>query len=244
MKSSSSSVKPVALVTGASGGLGACLARELADLGYSLVLHHRSGATQTLRLARQLRKQGVATEVVQADLARPSEVDRLIHRIRHRFGHLDVLINNAGTYRPTPLLRTRPEDWSAGIDSTATAVFLVTRAVLPLFRKQGGRIINLGDSAGDRLSARRLAPGYHVGKVGVTLLTRSFAAQLIRRGITVNLLSPGYLENSIDLPPSRLLPSGRAISFDEIAAGMRYLLSPEAAQVTGTNLIISGGWNL
>jgi 3-oxoacyl-[acyl-carrier protein] reductase len=89
-----------------------------------------------------------------------------------------------------------------------------------------------------------MAPGYHVGKTGVTLLTRSFAAELIRRKITVNLISPGYLENSIGLPPSRTLPSGRPVSFQEVAAAMRYLLSPEASQVSGTNLILSGGWNL
>jgi 3-oxoacyl-[acyl-carrier protein] reductase len=234
----------VALVTGASGGLGAFLSRELADLGYSLVLHHRSGKQATLRLARQLRAQGTPTEVIQADLSRPKDVNRMILQIRKKFARLDVLINNAGTYRPTPLLRTRFEDWQAGLESTATAVFLTTRGSLPLFPKSGGRIINLGDAAGDRLHARRMAPGYHVGKTGVTLLTRSFAAELIRRKITVNLISPGYLENSIGLPPSRSLPSGRPVSFQEVASAMRYLLSPEASQVSGTNLILSGGWNL
>lgn len=234
----------VALVTGASGGLGAFLSRELADLGYSLVLHHRSGRQATIRLARQLRAKGTPTEVIRADLSRPEDVNRMILQIRKKFGRLDVLINNAGTYRPTPLLRTRFADWQTGLGSTATAVFLTTQGALPLFRKIGGRIINLGDAAGDRLHARRMAPGYHVGKTGVTLLTRSFAAALIRRKITVNLISPGYLENSIGLPPSRSLPSGRPVSFQEVANAMRYLLSPEASQVSGTNLILSGGWNL
>jgi 3-oxoacyl-[acyl-carrier protein] reductase len=168
----------------------------------------------------------------------------MFQQIRRKFGRLDLLVNNAGTYRPTPLLRTRSEDWLSGLHSTATATFLTTQAALPLFPKSGGRIINLGDSAADRITPRKLAPGYHVGKVGVTLLTRSFATQLISRKITVNLISPGYLENSIDLPPSSALPSGRPVSFSEVAAALRYLLSPEADQVTGTNLILSGGWNL
>ena len=241
MKRSSSGV---ALVTGASGGLGAFLSRELADLGYFLVLHHRSGKQATLRLARELPAQGTPAEVIQADLSRPKEVNRMILQIRKKFGRLDVLINNAGTYRPTPLLRTRFEDWQAGLESTATAVFLTTQGCLPLFPKSGGRIINLGDAAADRLHARRMAPGYHVGKTGVTLLTRSFATELIRRKITVNLISPGYLENSIGLPPSHSLPSGRPVFFQEVASAMRYLLSPEASQVSGTNLILSGGWNL
>jgi 3-oxoacyl-[acyl-carrier protein] reductase len=244
MKKNPSPPQPIALITGTAGGLGAFLARTLSAMGYALVLHHRSGAPATLRLAHQLRQQGTPTEVVRADLSIPAQVDRLIVRVQKRFGRLDLLLNNAGTYRPTPLLRTQPADWFAGLHSTATAVFLLTRAALPLFPKKGGRIINLGDAAGDRLSARRLAPGYHVGKTGVTLLTRSFATQLISRHITVNLISPGYLENSVDLPPLHNLPSGRAVSFSEIASAMHYLLSPEASQVTGTNIILSGGWNL
>lgn len=179
-----------------------------------------------------------------ADLARPSQVESLFGKIRTRFGRLDVLINNAGTYRPVPLLRSRPQDWQKGLDSTATATFLATRAALPLFPKSGGRIINLGDSSCEKITARRMAPGYHVGKVGVLLLTRSFATQLIHRKITVNCISPGYLENSIDLPPVRSLPGGRAVRFGEVFSAIRYLLSPEANHVTGTNLVISGGWNL
>ena len=182
--------------------------------------------------------------VVRADLSLPDSVDRLFREIRHRFGRLDLLINNTGTYRPTPLLRTRADDWFAGLHSTCTATFLATQASLPLFPKSGGRIINMGDSAADRLTPRQRAPGYHVGKIGVTLLTRSFAAQLISRKITVNQISPGYLQNSVDLPPSKKLPSGRPISFSELFAAVLYLLSPEASQLTGNNLTLSGGWNL
>ncbi|NBR72455.1 MAG: SDR family oxidoreductase [Proteobacteria bacterium] len=235
---------PIGLVTGASRGLGAHLARQIADLGYGVVLHHRGGTLATNRLSRQIAAFGTPTLVVRADLSQPAQVTRMIQQIRRKFGRLDLLINNAGTYQPTSLLATRPEAWFAGIHSTATATFLTTQAALPLFTKNGGHIVNLGDSAADRLTPRKLAPGYHVGKVGVTLLTRSFAAQLVSRKITVNQISPGYLENSIDLPPSSALPSGRPVPFSEVSAALRYLLSPEASQVTGTNLILSGGWNL
>lgn len=235
---------PVALITGAAGGLGAHLARDLAQLGYAIALHHRSGASQSHRLAKQLRSFGCPVEVVRADLSRPAEVTRMVRKIRQRFTKIDLLINNAGTYRPTPLLQTRPEDWFAGLHSTATAVFLVTLAALPLFPQRGGQIINLGDSAADRLSARKLAPGYHVGKLGVTLLTRSFAAQLASRKITVNSISPGYLQNSIDLPPAAQLPAGRPVSFSEVSSAVHYLISPAAAQLSGSNLLLTGGWNL
>lgn len=235
---------PVALITGASRGLGAYLARELSREGYDLILHHRSGRTEAIRLAKALRREGGRVEIFSADLSQPSQVETLFRKVRLRFGKIDLLLNNAGTYRPTPLLRTRTEDWRTGLDSTATATFYATRSALPLFPKTGGRIINLGDSACEKITARKMAPGYHVGKMGVLLLTRSFAAQLSHRRITVNCISPGYLENSIDLPPSRSLPAGRPVRLAEVFHAVRYLISPEAAQVTGTNVLISGGWNL
>ena len=240
MKSS----RPVALVTGASRGLGAFLALELSRDGYAVVLHHRNGQSQARRLAQSIQREGGTAEAWGADLARPEQVESLFQKIRRKFGHLDLLINNAGTYRPVPLLCASAQDWQQGLESTATATFFCTRAALPLFPKSGGRIVNLGDSACERLTARKLAPGYHVGKVGVLLLTRSFAAQLASCRITVNCVSPGYLENSIDLPPPRILPAGRAVTFGEIYSAVRYLLSPEADSVTGTNLVISRGWNL
>ena len=180
------SAHPVAIVTGASRGLGAFLATELSRDGYKVVLHHRSGRSRALRLVRAIRGEGGMADSLLADLSEPAQVERLFRNIRRKFGRLDVLINNAGTYRPTPLLRSRPEDWRQGLDSTATATFLCTQAALSLFPKSGGRIINLGDSACEKLTARKMAPGYHLGKIGVLLLNGSFAAQLVRRHINVN----------------------------------------------------------
>ena len=235
---------PLALITGASQGLGAHLAQELALDGFRVLVHYRRNRAGALRIVSRIRSLGGSAEILRADLARAEEVDRLSAHLRKKFGRLDLLINNAGTYRPTRLLRTSPVDWQKGLESTATATFHTIRGALPLFPRSGGRIINLGDSACDRLSARKMAPGYHLGKIGVLLLTRSLAPELIRKKITVNCISPGYLENSIQLPKPSSLPGGRAVSFDEVLAAVRYLISPEASQVTGTNLILSGGWNL
>ncbi|NBQ55901.1 MAG: SDR family NAD(P)-dependent oxidoreductase [Verrucomicrobia bacterium] len=238
------SCPPVALITGASQGLGAFLARELVLDGFQILIHYRRNQTKAVRLVTQIRSEGRIVDAIQADLAKSNEVERMIVKIKKKYGRLDLLINNAGTYRPTPLLRTSSADWQSGLDGTATATFHMIQASLPLFPQTGGRIINLGDSACERLSARKIAPGYHLGKIGVLLLTRSFAPELIRRMITVNCISPGYLENSIQMPKPSSLPGGRPVSFSEVLAAVRYLISPEASQVTGTNLILSGGWNL
>jgi 3-oxoacyl-[acyl-carrier protein] reductase len=243
MKSKPSS-QPVALITGASQGLGAFLTRELALDGFQILAHYRRNRTKAARLVSQIRSEGCIVDAIQADLAESEEVERMMAKIKKKYGRLDLLINNAGTYRPTPLLRTSCHDWQSGLDGTATATFHMIRASLSLFPRTGGRIINLGDSACERLSARKMAPGYHLGKIGVLLLTRSFAPELIRRKITVNCISPGYLENSVQLPPPSSLPAGRPVSFSEVLSAIHYLISPEASQVTGSNLIISGGWNL
>lgn len=235
---------PVALITGASQGLGAYLASELALDGFQVLVHYRRHRTRALRLVTRIRSAGGQATAVRADLAKPRDVKRMTLEIQKKFGRLDLLVNNAGTYRPTPLLRTSFEDWQSGLDGTATATFHMIQASLRLFPRTGGRIINLGDSACERLSARKMAPGYHLGKIGVLVLTRSFAAELIRRKITVNCISPGYLENSIQMPKLSSLPGGRPVSFPEVLAALRYLISAEASQVTGTNLIVSGGWNL
>lgn len=234
----------VALITGASQGLGAFLALRLSRDGFHTLVHYRRNQTKAVRLISQIRSEGSIAEAIRADLAKSGEVERMIAKIKKKYGRLDLLINNAGTYRPTPLLRTSCHDWQSGLDGTATATFHMIRAALSLFPQTGGRIINLGDSACERLSARKMAPGYHLGKIGVLLLTRSFAPELIRRKITVNCISPGYLENSVQLPPPSALPAGRPVSFSEVLSAVYYLISPEASQITGTNLILSGGWNL
>ncbi|NCW28207.1 MAG: SDR family oxidoreductase [Verrucomicrobia bacterium] len=241
---SSPSLPPVALITGASQGLGAFLASELAQDGYQVLIHYRRHRNRALHLVTRIRGTGARAAALRADLAKPAEVERMMAKIKKQYGRLNLLINNAGTYRPTPLLRTSSADWQSGLDGTATATFHMIQSSLRLFPRTGGRIINLGDSACERLSARQMAPGYHLGKIGVLLLTRSFAPHLIRKKITVNCISPGYLENSIQLPKPSRLPGGRPVSFLEVLAAIRYLISAEASQITGTNLILSGGWNL
>jgi NAD(P)-dependent dehydrogenase (short-subunit alcohol dehydrogenase family) len=238
-------VSRVVLVTGAGGGLGAALARRLSESGCDVALHCHTNRKGADTLAQELRKDGHRAEVFQYDLTKPEAAEQMALSVERDFGQLDILVNNAGVYIGGDLDSITPEEWFVGLNSTATATFLATRELLPLLRKSGsGRIVNIGDSSCDRPTARDLAVGYHVGKTGVLILTRSYAKAEAEHGITVNMVSPGYLENSEGLLPLDSMPSGRYGTFDDIWAAVSFLIDPKAAYINGSNLAVSGGWNL
>lgn len=238
-------MKPVALVTGSGTGLGAALALALAQDGFDLALHYRSSRDGVLQTAETISAHRGVAEIFQADLKREAEALALAEAIKTRFGRLDLLVNNAGVYREKQGLDLTESEWFEGLDSTVTSTFFVTRALLPMLRAgQLKRVINIGDSSCDRASARDLAWSYHIGKTGVWMLTRSFAAAEATHGVAVNMVSPGLLENSIDQPDPAQVPAGRLGSFADIYQAVRYLALESPAYLTGSNLILSGGWNL
>ena len=196
-------------------------------------------------MVEQIRQGGGDAEDFQADLAHQAEAQGLLQQVEKRFGSLRLLIHNAGVYPPVSLLETGEEDWQAGWQTTATAMLFTTLSALPLLRSSGtGRVVCIGDSACDRLGAREMALGYHIGKIGVYLLARSFARQEARHGLTVNVVSPGYLEESINLPPPSKIPAGRFGTHDDLWRAIRFLIDEKSGYVTGSHLIVSGGWNL
>lgn len=235
----------VALVTGAGRGLGAALARMLAADGFCLALHCHCSRGEAQALAADLRQAGADSAVFGADLADELQAWEMIHAVADRFGRLDILVNNAGVYAARDLADLGTHAWREGLDSTATAAFFTTRAALPLLRlSPAGRVINIGDSSCDRPTARDLALSYHIGKTGVLMITRSFAAAEAAHGVTVNMISPGYLDNSVELPHPSIIPAGRHGTFADIHHALRHLLDPGASYLTGSNLVVSGGWNL
>ncbi len=237
--------KRVALVTGAGRGLGADLAQRLARAGYVVAIHYRSSRAGAMKGVNLIRKCGGAADLFAADLSREAGAKKLIAAVSQKYGRLDLLINNAGVYHSKSLESLSELEWREELDSTATATFFLTRAALPFLRKaKVGRVINLGDSSCDRPTARDLAVGYHIGKTGVLILTRSFAKSEAKFGVTVNLISPGWLENSLDLPPAKSLPAGRYGTFSDIWNAVEFLIRPESSYLTGSNLVVSGGWNL
>ena len=238
-------MKKVALVTGAGRGLGAALAERLAQSGHAVGVHYRHSREAAMQVVADIRAKGGEAAAFQADLVQESQAIRLVGEVTAEFGSLDVLINNAGVYHSKNLQQLSGQDWNEGLHSTASATFFTTRAALPGLRQSGqGRIINVGDSSCGRTGARDLAMSYHIGKTGVWMLTRSFAREEAAHGITVNMVSPGYLENSLELPSPSSIPAGRFGTFNDIWNAVEFLLKPESSYVNGSNMVVSGGWNL
>ena len=232
------------LITGAGRGLGRAMALHLAAPGTRLLLHYRTSKDVVEEAAAKAEEQGAQTALFQADLARLEEREQLMDEVARQTDVLNVLINNVGIYDGRELRAFTPVEWQAILDATCSAVFHLTQRAVPLLGKGApARVINLGDSGAERVMARPVATPYHVAKLGVTVLTRSFAKALAGEGITVNQISPGFLENS-EGEPGSALPMGRKGRFEDILPALDYLLSPGAEYVTGSNIVVAGGWNL
>jgi NAD(P)-dependent dehydrogenase (short-subunit alcohol dehydrogenase family) len=223
----------VALVTAAAQGLGAHLAQHLVQAGFHVIAHwHRRPGALT----------GPGVTWVQADLSTAAGREALADAAVAG-GRLDVLVNNLGVYPEARLEDTDLALWQQTLELTLTANFHLTQRLAPHLTRPGGRIINLGDSGADRIEARRQATPYHVAKLGVHVLTRTFAQILAPDGVTVNMVSPGFLVNSVGVP-GEPIPAGRPGAFADIAAAVDFLLSDGAAYTSGANLVVSGAWNL
>jgi NAD(P)-dependent dehydrogenase (short-subunit alcohol dehydrogenase family) len=235
----------VALVTGAGRGMGAALAQALAADGFHMAVHYHASRDGADLTCAAIRAEGGQAEAFGANLASDAGAEGLAAAIEGRFGGLDVLVNNAGLYQDKLGLELSEREWFEGLDTTVSAVFFATRACLPLLRRSArGRIVNIGDSSADRPGARDLAWSYHVGKTGVWMLTRSLAASEAVHGIGVNMVSPGLLENSIGDLSAERIPAKRLGTFDDVYAAVRFLAREAPAYLSGSNLLVSGGWNL
>jgi 3-oxoacyl-[acyl-carrier protein] reductase len=235
---------PVALVTGAAKGIGQTLALALAGAGYDVAVHYRSSAEDAEKTAQAARRKGVRAETFRADVTRPDEAQGLVKEVHETLGGPDVLINNVGNYHYGPLTELDIETWLEMFDSNLHCTFYLCRAALPLMQRTGkGRIINLGFSGAETLKARPNIVAYSVAKTGVILYSKALAKTYAKDGITVNVLSPGVMENSV-AQPVKDIPLGRTGRLTELADAALFLLSDEAAYITGVTLEVAGGWNL
>jgi 3-oxoacyl-[acyl-carrier protein] reductase len=233
-----------ALITGASGGIGAAIARAL----------HGQGAHVTLSGTRQEALAGLAAElgnnahVCPADLREPAAADALVAAAEAAMGPLDILVNNAGFTRDMLALRMKDEDWQAVLDLDLTAPFRLSRAVLKgMVRRRSGRIIAISSVVGSIGNPGQA--NYAAAKAGLMGMTKALAKEVGSRSITVNIVAPGFIETAMtdslsDELKKRMIegiPTSRMGQPKDVAAAVAYLASDEAAWVTGTTLHVNGG---
>lgn len=237
-------IEKVALVTGSSRGLGRNTALRLADVVSAVAVHYKSSREKALEVVNAIEEKGKKSAAFQADLIKEREASRLIERVEDRFGKIDILINNFGPILVKPWVELTAKDWQFILRGNLESAFFCLKAVLPgMKRRNWGRIINIGYSRAEQLVAFSSITPYAIAKTGLLILTRSVAAAVASSGITVNMVSPGLMEGSV-LPPSRSVPKGRLGRFEDISEAVLFLVSEKADFITGTNLIVAGGWKI
>jgi 3-oxoacyl-[acyl-carrier protein] reductase len=233
-----------ALITGASGGIGGAIARALHAQGASVALT----GTREAALAALSTELGERSHILAADLSRPEEPERLVRETEAALGGLDILVNNAGVTRDGLAMRMRDEDWQAVLDINLTAGFRLIRAALRgLLRRRHGRVISITSLVGTVGNPGQA--NYAASKAAVVAMSKSIAAEVASRGITVNCIAPGFITTAMtdkltDEQRARgtaAIPLERFGLPEEVAAAAVYLASAEAAYVTGQTLHVNGG---
>ena len=236
----------VAVVTGASRGIGKAAALALASQGAKVVVNYARSSEAAEAIVKEITETRGEAIASQADISKSDEVDNLIKATLDKFGRIDVLVNNAGITKDTLLLRMKPEQWQAVIDLNLTGVFLCTKAVSKTMLKQrSGRIINIASVAGQMGNPGQA--NYSAAKAGVIGFTKTVAKELANRGVTVNAVAPGFIETDMteDLKSDdiiKFIPLGRYGKPEEVAGTIRFLAAdPAAAYITGQVFNVDGG---
>jgi 3-oxoacyl-[acyl-carrier protein] reductase len=230
-----------ALVTGGSRGIGAAIARSLAEAGAAVAVNYRERAGEANALVKAIAKEGGRAMAIAADVSQSDAVARMVQRVKSELGSIGILINNAGVAITRDIQDLSEADFDQTIAVNLKSVFLCTQAVLPMMRSEGwGRIVNI--SSGAARGAGAIGPHYNASKAGMEGLTRGYAARLVKEGITVNAVAPSLIETDMMKGQHNLvsrIPVGRFGKAEEVATAVMMLL--DNAYMTGQTIALSGG---
>ena len=241
----------LALVTGASRGIGRAIALELAHNGYDIAINYNRSKEGAESLCEEIKSLGVNAEIFQADVSIQEEAARLFSEIKSSMGSVSVLVNNAGITRDNLLMRMKPEDWLAVINSNLNSAFYCTReAIREMAKAKYGRIINIASVVG--LTGNAGQSNYAASKAGIIGFTKSAAREYASRGITANAVAPGFIETSMTevLKPEvkenilKSIPAGTIGRPEDVAKAVMFFADEHNGYITGQVLAVDGGMTM
>ena len=240
----------VALITGGAKGIGRAVALDLASQGWPVAICYRTSAKEAAGVIDQVKQSGGDGLAAQCDVSNAQAAVNLVRHVHREYGRLDALINGAGPYHRVSLLQETNEGWHSMFDNNLHPVFYLAQAVIPIMKeRQWGRIVSFSMANAEQLIAQPQLTAHYIAKVGLLALSRSFAKLIAPDGITMNCVSPGFIDSG-SAPKDDLdkmvksIPAGYVGSVDDAVGAVRYLLSDQARYVNGANIQLSGAWGV
>jgi 3-oxoacyl-[acyl-carrier protein] reductase len=238
----------VALVTGASRGIGRAIALELARQGAKVAVNYAGSEAKAYEVVEEIKKMGKEAVAIQADVSSAEAVERMVKTVLEQFGRIDILVNNAGITRDNLLMRMKEEEWDQVINTNLKGVFHCIKAVTrPMMKQRYGRIVNIASIVG--VSGNPGQANYVAAKAGVIGLTKTAARELASRNITVNAVAPGFittdmtgsLSDELKAEMLKQIPLARFGEPEDVAKVVAFLVSDAASYMTGQTLHVDGG---
>jgi len=240
----------VALITGGAKGIGQGIALDLASHQWNIAFCYRNSDAEAKITAENITQRGGQALTLRCDVSDPVAAKNMVIQVEKEWGRIDVLINSAGPYHRVNLFDETIEGWNDMFDSNLHPIFYLAQAVAPGMKaRKAGRIISFSMANADQMEAQADVTAHYIAKAGVLILTRTLAKLLAPYGITVNAISPGFIDSGSAAAQelaamTKRIPAGYIGTVDDTVAAVRYLLSEDARYVNGANIQISGGWGI